>query len=378
MLGALAGNRDETNLEAEAALEGVTVRSVVLGLLTVVVMAFCVTYLNRMVKSYLPVAALLPFIVWVGIHVVLKILLPRYALSKIEVLTIFSVVWVASSLPAVGWGLYAVSAIAGPEFFASPENRLREVVLPFLPKWLFLDASLPEVRRLFTGLGSRDAIPWLMWVRPFYWWLVGCLSLVMAGFFSSVLFYKQWHEKERLVFPMATFPVELLREPEGGGVPVVFRDRVFWAGFAFTAGIICWNILGYFFIRLPRITVFDHYLTTAVPIGQHFPDYYLRVQPLIMGLAYLCPLDMLFSFWTYNLVNILKVGVLGRTGFTVGLPGQPAKAGEILMLESHGALTLLVIWSVWVARGHLKETWRKAFLGARSEDDGAPVSYRSA
>ena len=72
-----------------------------------------------------------------------------------------------------------------------------------------------------------------------------------------------------------------------------------------------------------------------------------------MGLAYLCPVDMLFSLWFYHLVNIFKTGMLNRTGFTVGLEGQPSKAGEIMMLEMHGALVCLVLWSLWVAREHL-------------------------
>ena len=94
--------------------------------------------------------------------------------------------------------------------------------------------------------------------------------------------------------------------------------------------------------------------------------------------AYLCPVDILFSMWFYNLINIFKVGALNRTGFTVGLEGQPAKGGEIAMLEMHGALACLVLWSVWVARHHLKETVQKALSLARSDDDGMPVTYRMA
>ena len=359
--------------------ERVTFRAVVLGVITIVLTAVYLSYHgSNFIKSYLPVGVLLPFMVWVALNTALKIVFPRVALSRTEVLTILGMLWIAGNLPAIGWGLYSVSVIASPEFFASPENRLREVVLPFLPKWLFTDANLPHIRQVYTGLEPGASVPWLSWVQPYFWWFVGCMSAVMGGFFGSVLFFKQWEEKERLVFPMATFPVELLRESEGGRVPAVFRDRVFWIGFAWTAGIICWNIAGYFLLQLPRITLFDQYQTKAIQLGRLFPNYYLRVQPLLMGLAYLCPLDILFSFWVFNVIQILKVGMLNRTGFTVGIAGQPAQAGEITMLESHGALVFLVIWSIWVARRHLKETFRRAFFTPRSSDDGAPVSYRMA
>lgn len=359
--------------------ERVTGRSVVFGLLTILWVAYYITYFGQsMTKSYLPVGVLIPFIGWVGVNIVLKLTVPRFALSRTEVMTIFSVIWVAGNLPRVGWALHSISTIAGPEYFASPENRFQDVVIPFLPKWLFVDARNPHIYQIFTGLEPGGSIPWFMWVKPLYWWLLGCLATVMASFFASVLFFKQWQEKERLVFPMATFPLELLQESDRSRIPVVFRDRIFWIGFSITAGIIFWNIAGYFAISLPRITLFDQIRTKAIPIGHHFPNYYLRVQPLIMGLAYLCPLDILFSFWVYNIVKIFKVGMLNRTGFTVGLPGQPTTAGDITMLESHGALVFLVGWSVWVARGHLKETLKKGFNSLRSEDDGSPVSYRMA
>ena len=363
----------------EPSRDRVTVRAVALGVLTIAATAFYMTYFGgNLVKSYLPVAVLLPFVVWVGINTVLKLTVPRIALSRIELLTIFAMVWIPGNLPAVGWALHSISAIVSPEFFASPENRMREVVIPYLPKWLFLDIRHPRVYQVYTGLWRGETIPWLIWAKPLFGWLMGCLAVVMGTFFGSVLFFKQWQERERLVFPMATFPAELLREAEGSRLPAVFRNKIFWMGFAFTAGIICWNIVGYFVISLPRITLFDQYRTKAVFVGHHFPNYFLRVQPLLMGLAYLCPLDILFSFWTYNLLHIFKIGIINRTGFTVGLPGQPTTAGEITSLEAHGALVVLVGWSVWVARKHLKETLLKAFAGPRPMDDGAPVSYRTA
>ena len=356
--------------------EGVTVRAVVLGVLTVAGMGVYYIYIRAGVKTFLPVAALLPLVAWVGFNTVLKLTVPRIALSRTEVLTIFAMVWVASSISAMV--VYMTSNLSAPEHYASPENRVRDVVMPFLPGWLFPDPSPQVIGQLYTGLWPGESIPWSGWVRPLYWWGVGCVSALLAGIFGSTLFYRQWHEKERLVFPMATFPLELLREEAGSGLPVVFRNRFFWTGFAITGGIICWNVVGYFVLQMPHITLFDHFLTRAVHIGQYYPDYYLRVQPLLMGLAYLCPLDILFSFWFYNVLNIIKIGTLNRVGFTVGLQGQAAGAQEITMLESHGALFFLVAWSVWVARGHLKETWQKAFFWPREQDDGAPVSYRTA
>ena len=373
--------REETDLREgeEAVRERLTLRAFVLGLITIAGMCLYATYFGRnLMKSFLPITALLPLILWIGINAGLKLAVPRLALSRTEIVAIFGMVWMVGTAPAVGWGGYLITDISAPAAFSSPENRFWEVVGPYMPRWLFFDRGDLVVERLYSGLGPGETIPWRNWFNPLYWWFVGTLALVMAGFFASVLFYKQWAERERLTFPLATVPLELLRETEGKWLPDVFRTWAFWGGFACTAGVLFWNIAGYFVLTLPRITVYDHYLTKAVHIGNHFPTLYLRVQPLLMGLAYLCPLNILLSFWVFFIVNIFKLGLMNRTGFTVGLQGQTAGPGEMMMLESHGALVFLVAWSVWVARGHLRETVQMALSRLRSQDDGAPVTYRTA
>jgi len=357
----------------------ITLRAVVLGVITTLVSTVYMDYhAGNLVKSYLPVAVLIPFLMWVLLNALLKIVVPRFALERNEILTIFGMLWVAGNLPAVGWALHSVSAIPAPDFFASPENRIREVVIPLLPQWLFIDTSDPSVRAIYSGLQDGDAIPWFKWIQPFFWWLVGCLSALMAALFGSVLFFRQWDEGERLVFPMSAFPVDMLETTGSRRVPDILSNRMFWIGFAVTGGVIAWNILGYFAISLPRITLFDRAIDKTIDIGMYYPQQYWRVQPLLMGLAYLCPTDILFSMWFYNGINTFKIGTLNRIGFTVGLVGQPAKAGEIAMLESNGALFLLVGWSVWVARGHLIQTVRMAMSPNREIDDAVPMSYRSA
>ncbi len=355
----------------------ISVRAVILGLLTIFVSTVYMDHFaSNLVKSYFPVAVLIPFLAWVSFNTLIRITVPRFALSRVELLTILAMLWVGGNLPAVGWGSYAVSLVPSPHFFASPENRLAEVVLPLLPDWLFLDTNDPRVLSAYTGLAPGEALPWYIWFRPFFWWLVGCLATVVATMCGTILFFKQWDEQERLAFPMSRFPVDVL-ETEDDGIPTIFKDRLFWIGFAITAGIILYNIGGYFAIALPKITLFDNFRTKEVQLGKYYPPLYLRIQPLLMGLAYLCPTDILFSIWTYNIFNTFKIGILNRTGFTVGVAGQPAEAGAISGLESNGALFMLVGWSIWVSRRHLRDTIRRA-LGPREDDSGSPISYRAA
>jgi len=363
--------------QPDPAPERITIRSVLLGLITVIASTLYMDHhAGNLVKAYLPVSVLIPFLSWIVLNTALRLFVSRFALNRVELLTILAMVWVGGNLPAVGWGSYAVSLVPSPHFYASPENRLAEVVIPHLPEWLFLNTSDPRVYSVYAGLSPDESVPWALWVRPFFWWLVGGLATVFATLFGTVIFFKQWDEQERLAFPMSTFPVDVL-ETDDDGIPSLFKNKLFWVGFAITAGIIFWNILGYFAISLPRITIFDQYRTKELALGRDFPPLFLRIQPLLMGLAYLCPTDILFSIWVYNIFNTFKIGILNRTGFTVGIEGQPAEAGALASLESSGALFMLVAWSVWVSRRHLRETVVQA-LGPREKDDGAPISYRTA
>ena len=73
-----------------------------------------------------------------------------------------------------------------------------------------------------------------------------------------------------------------------------------------------------------------------------------------------------------RLLATLKLGVMNRTGFTIGLAGQQARSETIVEIESHGAMVLLVLWSIWAARGHLHRVWCAARYGIRQKGDNAP------
>ena len=359
--------------------ERVTPRAFALGLLTIVGLCiFAENYGRGMVRSFMPIPAQLMFMVWIVIYILLKLTLPRFALTRTEVLAIFGMAWLVGTLPGLGLVGKLVADVTGPAYFSSPEDRFWEVVGPYMPNFLFFEQGNPAVDKFYLGLAPGESIPWGEWFTRLYWWFVGTLGVVVAGFFASVIFYKQWAQNERLAFPLAHFPLELLKETGGSRLPDIFKSRAFWVGFACTFGVIAYQMASWRILDLPRIGVLEHQIYNDVTLARDFPPFNTRIHPFLLGLAYHCPLNILFNFWFFYLLNILREGMMNRTGFSVGLEGQPATPKEILTLEAHGALVVLVVWSVWVARGHLKETFQKAFSRRRSEDDGVPVTYRTA
>ena len=67
----------------------VTLRAVILGLITIVVSTLYMDHFaGNLVKSYLPVAVLIPFLAWVVLNTLLRLTIPRAALSHSEILTL--------------------------------------------------------------------------------------------------------------------------------------------------------------------------------------------------------------------------------------------------------------------------------------------------
>ena len=88
---------------------GLTVRAVMLALITLAGMCIFATYYGRnLMKSFLPITALMPLVVWIGINTVLKLTVPRLALTRTEVVSIFGVVWLVGTVPAIGWVGYLI------------------------------------------------------------------------------------------------------------------------------------------------------------------------------------------------------------------------------------------------------------------------------
>lgn len=370
---------------AETPRVALTRRSIAIGILTGALLNIYSDYAGlilgsaSLVKSQLPMAMLMPFIVWVAINTVLKFIRPAWALRSTEMLVIYSLTWIVGTIPASGWTAYWGGIVSAPLYHESPENGWRDLLFDDLPWWALPYRSETFMRTFYEGLPEGQVIPWGGWFWPLFWWTAVSLALVMAGLCLSAIFQKQWEQAERLTFPLAEFPLELTRGfDDQDRVPAIFRDRLFWFGFFAVFGIFAWNIVGYFHPDLPSITLYYDHNHKQILIARDFPPVIARILPPVIGFTYLCNLDILLSLGVFRGLAILKEGLMNRVGFAVGYAGQQAESGEILTLESHGALVFLSLWAVWAARHHLQRVGRAALAGPCSDEDDGFISYRYA
>lgn len=347
----------------------ITVRALLLGALTIgIVFAYLILEVGAgsgnfsYVLSQFPMVAFAPFVVWLFVNVGVQLVWPRLALRRGELLTLFSMLWIAGALPQWGWSDYWIAITAAPTYMATPENGWEDLFFDVLP-WHAFPETTPRVLDAFwLGLSQGASLPWDGWLPAIVHWLAPSVAMVVFGFCLVLLFHRQWVEAERLTFPLAQLPLELTRGFDGTRrVPDLFRSGAFWVGFAIVFLPLLYNIGAYFSPGLPLVEVYSKTYRLVLP--EPMPALTIRVLPLVLTLTYLCPLDILGSIVLFSLLAVIKIGAMERVGFDIGGQGQALAAYDILSIESFGAIVFIAGWSVWLARRHLREVWQLARTG---------------
>jgi hypothetical protein len=156
-------------------------------------------------------------------------------------------------------------------------------------------------------------------------------------------------------------------------LPAFMHNKVFWAGFSLPFLRVCWNVMSWFYPTFQQI-VFDKWLEFP-----DFPTVRLLISPLVIGLTYFVNLDVSFSIWFFWVLGMVQQAVFNRIGFTVGTPDTYSSINAAMAWQGFGAFAVMVLVGLWVARSHLKDVFRKAFLGDKGVDDSRELlSYRTA
>jgi hypothetical protein len=378
----------EPQLDSEGYLvapQGLPWRALGIGLVLVVFSAVFGPYAHYILRdvlwfcSYLPIGLVFLFMVVVaGLNVVLKLIRRRWGLSPRELLLIYIMIMVGGQPVSYGMTSYLLSIISAPYYFATPENQWAELFHKYIPNWI-CPQDRQAVTWFYQGLPPGESIPWQAWVVPLAWWLPLIAAVMVASFAVVAIMRRQWVENERLLFPLNEVPLRMVagaREAgaDGGGpLPAFMRSRVFWAGFAIPFFIVCWNVLTYFYPTLHAIR-FEKRLYFA-----NFPPVTLIISPVVIGLTYFVNLDVSFSIWFFWALGMVQQAVFNKVGFTVGTPDVYDSTNAAMAWQGFGAFTVMVLVSLWVARGHLGDVFRKAFRSAPEVDDSRELlSYRTA
>ncbi|HUU54420.1 MAG TPA: DUF6785 family protein [Armatimonadota bacterium] len=300
--------------------------------------------------------------------------LGRSGLSRRELLAVYGIVVVGAPLVTHGILVWMLSMPITQQYLARAMPEWETTFLQHVPPW-FCPTDPAAVEAYFQGDAS---VPWALWWTPAAAWCSFTLALYVATLSLVLLLQRQWITHERLAFPLAQVPLELVGEQGGQGrLPGTW---VFWIGFLASFGLTSLSKLSGFFPAVPTISLEGVTLIQWQRVGPlaGLGAWELWLLPWMVAVAYLIPKELSFSCWFFWLVRIALTVAAIAAGATPERPEEwwgstfPAP-----MYQGGGAVLAVGAWMLWAGRQHLARALRTAFsVRAKTQDGREPLPYR--
>lgn len=356
----------------------VTARAVCIGLGVAVfinlVMGYNDWYLRNtlLIGNHFPYIAIpLLMLLTLGANATLRRWSGYRPLAPGELMLIWGMIGIAGGIGSAGLMRYFPSYVTAPAFYASPGNDYLTYLLPNVKDWMLVsrEPDNATVRGFMEGLSRNQSIHWHEWAKPMLGWF-GFMAMLYASNLALVsVFFSQWSQRERLIFPAVQVPAMIAEPaPPGRILNAFFANRLTWIGIAIPCLIWGWNGAGTYLPELPRIPM-TWYSWSLFPDR---PWSELHLQSIVIyftavGLTFLLTTEIAFSLWFFyvlyraSYVYIAWLGS-GATGFW-GNWGD-----RVTVFETAGAMVVIALFLVWTARTGLKSWLRRARAGTRDPD----------
>lgn len=356
-------------------------RAVLIGLACATTECLLAPYNDYVIRNiflaggHFPVAPFFVLIVLVlGVNVLLKHVHPTSAFSPGELITIWCIMLAPAGIPSSGMMRYALSPMIAYQYFATPENDWVSLFHHYIPYWRVVRDET-AIRSFYEGLFAGESVPWGAWITPILTWSAYVLVVYFVMICLSVLLRKQWVEYERCAFPLVKLPVEMATQGKGLLGPL-FKNSVFWFGFAFPVFLHTMNGLHTFFPAAPHIPR-DFWLNAYL---SEKPWSALRPFQIVIfwsmvGFSYLLTLEVSFSIWFFFVFYKLQclIGVILGFQLSSG-PGVQWTGKSFSAAQEAGACLAFVAIALWKMRHHIKNMFQNIHWRGRGTSPYSNVS----
>ena len=174
-------------------------------------------------------------------------------------------------------------------------------------------------------------VPWAQWRKPLILWMTLFVLVNIAMTALALIVHRQWSQYEHLQYPIAEFTETLLEHPANALLPTIFKNKMFWIGFAFVLAIRLNNGLFQWFPEYLIPVKMDHsfwVFSNRWPILRRNPLCWqllrLNFFPLATGIAYFLSAEISLSlgltpvFWAVFSIIIVSYGVNVGTDYDIG------------------------------------------------------------
>jgi len=331
----------------------ISFRSIILGFLVILINVYWVTIVevrwDSLDGSCLPI-----FVTPVFILLIFSLFNRFFSLSSAELIAIYVMSSIAETLAGHDMFQNLFGVMNHAFWFASPENRWKELFWDYIPTWL----SVTD-RSVLAGfyMGGVSPYSWLIlreWLLPLSSWGIFTALLGFWMFCFVVIVRKQWQENEKLTYPTVQLVTDLVGSETRKSL---FLKPTFLFGFGLASLIDLMNGLHQIY---PFIPPFSRYIK-SVDIRSLFTErpwnsidpFRIAMYPFSIGLFYFLPLDLSFSCWFFSLLRkfLQVIGSLFGWDQVQGFP--------FFIQQGYGAWIMLAFLAIWGSRQWLAETLKK-------------------
>ena len=299
----------------------------------------------------------------------LKKISSKLGISSPELLTIYVMLGIVSSLGSADMMQILVTILGHPFRFATPENQWRELFWKELPTWLTVQDEKALVPYYEGGSSFYIKRHLYAWLRPALAYIPFIFVLMFVMLCINTLLRIQWTERERLTYPIIQLPLEMTDTRNR-----FFKNKLMWFGFSIAALISIVNLLNSIYPAVPYIPV------KRQNLHQYFTGHpweamgYFRVSfyPFVIGIGFLIPLDLLFSCWMFYGVYKIEL-MLGNIMGWRNLPRFP-----YFNEQGFGVYVGLLGFALWTGRIHFKGLVRHLLRSSSLDNSREPMPYRLA
>ena len=204
-------------------------------------------------------------------------------------------------------------------------------------------------------------------------WAPFLLALFLVMIAGMVILRRQWMNHERLAYPLMQPSLAMIAQEKGRLLSPLFSSLPFWVGLSIPFAVGCFIALHDYDPSVPDIPLY-----TSLPFFHRTALLIPHLSFATIGFTYFLSRDISLGIWLLNLIAKLQESALRYMGITSNESMEWVTV-PLLAHQNMGAMTVFVLWGLWMGRRHLRTVFRKAFRGdAQIDDSDEMMSYRAA
>ncbi len=303
-------------------------------------------------------------IAFVLMLMILSPLLGRFKFQASELIVIYVVTMLGGLVSSVGLVGYSVGNIASIVLLNMDNPSLYAPIYEQLSSLLVIK---DEMAGFNFWIGTDEGVPWNLWIRPIVIWTIFWGAVFWVLLCMAVVVRKHWNDRERLVFPLVTAVVEVIRDTEKGSKDTIWNNMYYRCGLGVTALFFLPSILNIYFPVIPtpawRIELGQYFTGEPWNAVNNWPGFPFVINPLAIGIGYLVSAELTLSIWVFYLLFKLPLQI----GFSsVGMFPQ----FQLFSYEFGRAVFIgISLYSLYIIRHDIKAIIKKAF-SVKSRDEG--------